>query len=141
MTQRSSRKTVLPVVFGLFLPLGLACCTKGCKKDEPPPPMPSAAPAPTPSAPLVLAVEDAGPDVVDASDGGKKKVYGGGSSSGGLKACCNALSQNAASAPPPTSLYLMQAAAYCNAAAAQGKTSAAGIAGMLKGAGMPAACR
>ncbi|MBK7581481.1 MAG: acyltransferase [Myxococcales bacterium] len=124
----------------MLLPAGIAFHA-GCKKEEPPPPLPSAAPASTPSAPLVLEVEDAGDDgdAADADADAKKGTY---VPSASLKACCNALAQNAASAPPPTNMYMMQAAAACNAAVAQGKTSVAGIvSGALKGASMPAACR
>jgi hypothetical protein len=136
-----TRTLLAPIALGLMLPatvLGYA----GCKKDEPPPPLPSAAPANTPSAPLVLEVEDAGEDVEDAD--ADAKPTGPYKPAASLKACCAALQQNAASAPPPTNMYMLQAAAVCNAAAAQGKdkASAAGIiSGALKGAGMPAACR
>ena len=136
-------KSLAPLAIGLILPLG-GLVYSGCKKDEPPPPLPSAAPAATPSAPLELAVEDASPDVEDASDADADAKPGPYKPAASLKACCAALQQNAASAPPPTNRYMMQAAAVCNAAAAQGKdkASAAGmIAGALKGAGMPAACR
>ncbi len=114
----------------------------GCEKDEPPPPLPAATAEEKPEEPLVLEAEDAG----EEEDAAVKKVGGGGTfrKKSDLAACCAALQQNAANAPPPTNLYLGQAAAYCQALAAQGKdkaSAASGIAGMLKGAGMPGACR
>jgi hypothetical protein len=90
----------------------------------------------------VLEVEDAGEDVEDADADAKK--LGPYKPAASLKACCAALSQNAASAPPPTNMYMLQAAAACNAAVAQGKDKASVVgivSGALKGAGMPAACR
>lgn len=138
-----TRTLLAPIALGLMLPLGVALYS-GCKKDEPPPPLPSAAPATTPSAPVVLEVEDAGDDG-DADDGDASDAKKGvGVPAASLKACCNALAQNAASAPPPTNMYMMQAAAACNAAVAQGKDKASVVgivSGALKGAGMPAACR
>jgi hypothetical protein len=135
----------LAIAIGALLPLA-AFSAPGCKKDEPPPPLPSAAPAPAPAAPVVLAPEDAGPDVEDAGedvvDAGKK--VGKGTGSGGLARCCAALQQNAASAPPPTNTYMLQAAAVCNAAVAAGKdkNSVVGaLSGAVRGAGLPAACR
>lgn len=138
-----TRTWLAPLCLGLTIPLSLVFYG-GCKKDEPPPPLPSAAPATTPSAPVELAVEDSGPDVEDASDADAdaKKVTGPAGPS--MKACCNALAQNAASAPPPTNMYMQAAAAACSAAVAQSKDKAtiSGIvAGALKGAQMPAACR
>jgi hypothetical protein len=136
-----TRTLLAPLAIGLMLPAS-ALAYAGCKKEEPPPPLPSAAPANTPTAPLVLEVEDAGEDVEDAD--ADAKPTGPYKPAASLKACCAALQQNAASAPPPTNMYMLQAAAVCNAAAAQGKdkASAAGIiSGALKGAGMPAACR
>jgi hypothetical protein len=140
------RTVLAPIALGLLVSSSLIS-GPGCKKDEPPPPLPSAAPAPTPAAPVVLAPEDAGPDVFDAGEDAAdaadaKKVVGGGSS--GLQRCCAALQQNAASAPPPTNVYMLQAAAACNAAVAAGKdkSSILGVvAGALRGAGLPGACR
>ena len=144
-SQSVVRNVALPIVIGVLVPLA-AFSAPGCKKDEPPPPLPSAAPAPTPAAPVVLAPEDAGPDVVDAGedvvDAAVKRGTGGGG--GGLARCCAALQQNAASAPPPTNTYMLQAAAVCNAAVAAGKdkNSVVGaLSGALRGAGLPAACR
>lgn len=137
-----TRTLLAPLALGLLVPVSVVFYS-GCKKDEPPPPLPSAAPVNTPSAPVVLEVEDAGEDVSDASDASDAKK-GTGVAASSLKACCNALAQNAASAPPPTNMYMMQAAAACQAAVAQGKdkSSVTGIvSGALKGAGMPAACR
>lgn len=137
-----TRTWLAPLCLGLTLPLS-AVLYGGCKKDEPPPPLPSAAPATTPSAPLVLEVEDAGDDG-DAADGDADGPKGPFKPAASMKACCNALSQNAASAPPPTNMYLLSAAAACNAAVVQGKdksTISGIVAGALKGAGMPAACR
>jgi hypothetical protein len=137
-----TRTLLAPLALGLLLPLGVLSYS-GCKKDEPPPPLPSAAPANTPSAPLVLEVEDAGPDVEDADADADVKI-GPYKPAASMKACCAALQQNAASAPPPTNIYMMSAAAACNAAVAQGKdksTIVGIVSGALKGAGMPAACR
>jgi hypothetical protein len=143
----SALKTVLaPLAVGLLVPVSFFSW-QGCKKDEPPPPLPSAAPAPTPAAPVQLAPEDAGSDVVDsaiedANAADAKKVVG--TASSGLKRCCAALQQNAASAPPPTNVYMLQAAAVCNAAVAAGKDKnnvIGALAGALKGAGLPASCR
>jgi len=114
----------------------------GCKKEEPPPPLPSAAPVATaPPAPLQLKPIDAGaPPAPSAS----AKPVGHGSGGGGLGPCCAALSQNATMQAEPTKSYMMQAAAMCQAFAAQGKDKAA-LGGMLmtvlKGAGMPTACK
>jgi len=113
----------------------------GCKKDEPPPPLPSAQPVATNTAPLELKPEDAGLPPPEA--GPPKKVYKGGGG-GGLSACCAALAQNATMAPEQNKAYMLQAAAMCQAFAAQGKDKAAvaGILmGALKGAGMPTACK
>jgi hypothetical protein len=138
-----TRAWLAPLCLGLMIPV-CPVLYAGCKKDEPPPPLPSAAPATTPSAPVELAVEDAGPDVDEAGDADADAPKGPFKSAPSMKACCNALSQNAASAPPPTNMYMMTAAAACNAAVAQGKdksTITGIVSGALKGAGMPAACR
>jgi hypothetical protein len=141
--QSVTRTWIAPLALGLTIPL-TAALYAGCKKEEPPPPLPSAAPATTPSAPVELVVEDAGPDVEDAADADAdaKKVTGQPGAS--MKACCNALAQNAASAPPPTNMYMQAAAQACTTAVAQSKdksTISGIVAGMLKGAQMPAACR
>ncbi len=115
----------------------------GCKKDEPPPPLPSAAPVATaPPAPLQLKPEDAGVAAPTPVDAGKKVAKGGGGG-GGLGPCCAALQQNAASAPPPNNGYMLQAAAMCQALNKQGAGRAAigSILGLLRGAGLPAACK
>jgi hypothetical protein len=114
-----------------------------CKKEEAPPPLPSAAPATEPAP--VLALEtvklpepDAGTEVKKATGGGVAKT------ASNLQACCNALAQNAANAPEPTATYMKQAAATCGVLAAQGKDSGSAVAilaGLLKGAGLPAACK
>jgi hypothetical protein len=122
--------------------LASASCLPGCKKDEPPPPLPvEPAPVATAEAPLELKPEDAGvpPKPVE-----KPKTGGTASSSGSLQNCCAALTQNAANAPEPTRTYMVQAAAMCSAAAAQGKDKASimgVITGALKGAGLPVACK
>ncbi|MEZ4226932.1 MAG: hypothetical protein R3B13_38680 [Polyangiaceae bacterium] len=135
------RSLLAPVGLGLMLSASSVIYT-GCKKDEPPPPLPSSEPAAAPSAPLQLAIEDAGPEADADADAAKPK--GPYKPAASLKACCAALAQNAASAPPPTNMYMLQAAAACNAAVAQGKDKGSVVAvvqGALKGAGMPAACR
>jgi hypothetical protein len=136
----------LSLLTSLALTIGavsLSAGYTGCKKDEPPPPLPSAAPETTASAPpLELLPEDAGPLVEDADAAPPKRGKGGGGSS--VKKCCDALQQNSHSAPEPNATYLKQAAATCYAMAAggQGQPSVLGaISGMLRGAGMPAACR
>jgi hypothetical protein len=138
-----TRTWLAPLCLGLTIPLS-AAFYGGCKKDEPPPPLPSAAPATTPSAPVELAVEDAGPDVEDASDADADAKKGVGVPTSSMKACCTALAQNAASAPPPSNLYMQYAAQACTAAVAQSKdksTITGIVSGALKGAQMPAACR
>ena len=113
----------------------------GCKKDEPPPPLPSAAPQATPPPqpvelqPIAEAAPDAG--VVPEA----KKAVGGGAKPVSLSACCAALEQNAASAPPENAVYWKQAAAFCKAQGSVNPTVVNIIAGMLKGAGLPASCK
>lgn len=130
-------------LFQHFAPLSLtaAIFAIGCKKEEPPPPLPSAQPVTANTAPLQLKPEDAGvPPPVDAAPPKK----GGGHGGGGLSACCAALQQNSTMAPEPTKTYMVQAAAMCQALAAQGKDKAAVggmLLGALRGAGMPAACK
>jgi hypothetical protein len=114
----------------------------GCKKDEAPPPLPTAA-APVAEPSPVLAIEPV-PDVVPDAGGPAKKVTGGVAAASNLKACCSALAQNAASAPEPNATYMKQAAATCDVLAAQGKDKGslmAVVTGMLRGAGLPAACK
>jgi hypothetical protein len=122
--------------------LGLvALLVTACDKEAPPPPpLPPAEPAAA-SAPLELKVLDAGVEEPPEEDKPKGK---GGARPGGLAPCCAALQQNATMAPEPTKTYMVQAAAFCSAAAAQGQDRAAAmgmILGMLKGAGLPAACK
>lgn len=141
---RFARTLIAPVALGLLLPL-LALYGCRCEKDPPPPPLPSSTATATTSVPPVeLTLEDAGDDG-DAADGDAADAKKGTAvPTASLKACCDALSGNAASAPPPTNIYLMQAAAACSAAVAQGKDKASVIgivSGALKGAGMPAACK
>lgn len=129
----------------ILSPLSLAMTTwlaTGCKKDEPPPPLPSAAPVATAPAPLQLKPEDAGVKALPV-DAGKKKVAGKGGGGGGLGPCCAALQQNAASAPPPTNGYMLQAAAMCQTLNAQGagKAAVGSLLGLMRGAGLPAACK
>ncbi|HMA94088.1 MAG TPA: hypothetical protein VKP30_15460 [Polyangiaceae bacterium] len=130
------------LLVSVALPISLLAFT-GCKKDDPPPPLPSAASA-APEPNPVLAIEPV-PDVVpDAGVPVKKGGGGVASPAANLQACCNALAQNAASAPEPNATYMKQAAGTCGVLAAQGKdkgTLIAAIAGLLKGAGLPAACK
>lgn len=139
MKAKFSKRIVLPVVVGLIVPLAGVV---GCEKDEPPPPLPSAAPKTEPTEELTLEPEDAGVDDADAD--ADKKPTGPYKPGPSLKACCAALSQNANSAPEPQATYMRQAAATCNAmvASGQGKGTILGaVRGVLKGAGMPSACR
>lgn len=133
---------VLSITLAVAL-AGIVAAPLACKKDEPPPPLPSAAPAatPTPQAPVELAPEPvAAPAASDAGAPKKVGVGGGGSS---LKKCCAALRQNAASAPEPNKTYMLNAAAMCDGMAASGQTGsiAGAIQGLLRGAGMPSACK
>jgi hypothetical protein len=130
------------LLISLVLPIA-SLSFVSCKKEEAPPPLPSAAPASEP-APL-LALEPVNTPEPDAGTE-VKKVGGGGVAkpSGNLQACCNALRQNAASAPEPTKTYMGQAADTCGVLAAQGKEAGSAIAiltGLLRGAGVPAACK
>lgn len=130
------------LLVSVALPISLLAFT-GCKKDDPPPPLPSAASA-APEPNPVLAIEPV-PDVVPDAGAPVKKGGGGvATPAANLQACCNALAQNAASAPEPNATYMKQAAGTCGVLAAQGKdkgTLVAAIAGLLKGAGLPAACK
>jgi hypothetical protein len=137
-------KAHVALVLGSLLPAVLFGGCNRCNPDKDPEPLPEASTTTT-TPETSLEVEDAGEDVEDAAadaDADAKKPVG--VPAANLKACCQALSQNAASAPPPTNLYMQQAAAACLAAVAQGKdksTITGIVAGALKGAGMPAACR
>jgi hypothetical protein len=134
-------RKMAPATLGLVFPLVASLMATSCKKEEPPPPLPAAAVASEePAAPL--AMEPIPEPIPDAGAPVKKGVGGGAASS--LTACCNALMQNAASAPEPNATYMKQAAATCGSLAAQGKdkASVAGILiGMMRGAGLPAACK
>lgn len=129
------------LVFAVALPL-TSLSFVSCKKDEAPPPLPSAtavteAAPPVAIEPIVTPEPDAG---VAATKGGK----GGGAKASNLQACCAALAQNAANMPEPNATYMKQAAGTCGLLAAQGKdsgTAVAILAGILKGAGMPASCK
>lgn len=119
----------------------LALAAPGCKQDEAPPPLPEAKPAPTPTT-LELAPpeeEDAGAEEEKPKPTGK----GGAKAGGALSACCAALRQNAASAPPETAGHMLNAASLCDAANATGTKAGflATLGGLLKGAGIPAACK
>lgn len=131
-----------PAVIGLLISASAASVV-GCKKDEPPPPLPTAAPTTTatPTAPLVLAPEV---PVASAAPVDSAKKVGGTGVATSFANCCKALSQNAASAPEPTKTTMTQAAAMCNSmvsAGAGGPTVVTAIQGLLRGVGMPSACR
>jgi hypothetical protein len=136
-------RTITRLLVSLALPVS-SLVVVGCKKDEAPPPLPTATAAPAPEPSPVLAIEPV-PDVApDAGPVTARKVGGAAAPAANMQACCNALAQNAASAPEPNATYMKQAAATCGVLAAQGKDKGslvAVIAGMLKGAGMPAACK
>ncbi len=112
----------------------------GCKKDEPPPPLPSAAPqaAPPPQPVELQPIAEAAPDAGAAP---AVKAAGGGAKPVSLSACCAALEQNAANAPEPNATYMKQAAAFCKAQGGANPAIVNVIAGMLKGAGLPASCK
>jgi hypothetical protein len=115
----------------------------GCKKDEAPTPLPTAAATVSEPSP-VLAIEPVADVVPDAGAATKKVTGGGVAAASNLKACCAALAQNAASSPEPNATYMKQAAGTCEVLAAQGKDKGslvAVISGMLRGAGLPAACK
>jgi len=118
--------------------LGMLSLTS-CKKEEPPPPLPSAAATPTPAPqavelqPIAEAVADAGTAVTKKATGGGKPVS--------VSACCAALEQNAASAPEPNATYMKQAAAFCRAQGGSNPAVLGALQGMLRGAGLPAACK
>jgi hypothetical protein len=125
----------------------------GCKKKEediPPPPPAAPAPTPAPTPVTITTEEEAAAPVEDAAPDVKKVVphVSAPADVAGLRACCQALQQNAASMPPPTNTYALQAAQVCSSlvsALAAGATTKAGamgsIAGILKGANLPPACR
>ncbi|MFO7180151.1 MAG: hypothetical protein DIU78_015740 [Pseudomonadota bacterium] len=118
-----------------FSLLAVLALPLGCQKDEPPPPLPAPPPtasAPTETAPIEL-LPEAPPPEPTASTTPTKTGGSGGSS---LKKCCSALRQNAEHAPEPNKTYMLQAAALCDAGAQM-----PAITSMLKGAGLPAACK
>jgi hypothetical protein len=134
MKPTKTAQVLAPLFVCLLVPV-LGAGTTGCKKDEPPPPLPSATPtaAPTPPpAPIELVPEEAPAPSASASATAPKGT-GTGSS---FKKCCAALRQNAASAPEPNKTYMMNAATACDMGAQMPALS-----GMLRGAGMPAACK
>ena len=143
-----TRRLPLAALTATLLPFVLALVVNGCKKEEePPPPPPPPPPTPVVTAPpaVVAPEEDAGADADagDASDGAVKKS-GPPSDPSGLKACCNALRQNGPTMPPPFNSYAPAAAGACDALAASARDRASALAtirGMMKGAGMPAACQ
>ena len=112
----------------------------GCKKDEPPPPLPSAAPqaAPPPQPVELQPIAEAAPDAAVAPT---VRATGGGAKPVSLSACCAALAQNAANAPEPNATYMKQAADFCKAQGGANPAIINIIAGMLKGAGLPASCK
>ena len=124
-----SRLRFWPLLAALALPLG-------CQKDEPPPPLPAppAASATTDTAPIELLPEAPPPEPTASATATPTKT--GGSSGSSIKKCCAALRQNAESAPEPNKTYMLQAAAVCDAGAQM-----PAITSMLKGAGLPTACK
>jgi hypothetical protein len=70
-----------------------------------------------------------------------KSASGGGVKAASIAACCAALEQNAASAPEPNATYMKQAAAFCKAQGGANPAAINVIAGMLRGAGLPASCK
>ena len=127
--------TLLAPLFVCLLVPVLGAGATGCKKDEPPPPLPSASPvaaAPTPPpAPVEILPEE--PPAPSASASAAPPKTGTTSS---LKKCCSALRQNAASAPEPNKTYMLTAAQACDMGA-----GIPALSSMLRGAGMPAACK
>jgi hypothetical protein len=111
-----------------------------CKKEEAPPPLPSAAPqaAPVPQAVELQPIAEA---ALDASVAAAPKGASGGGAKVSISACCAALEQNAANAPEPNATYMKQAAAFCKAQGSANPAIVNVIAGMLRGAGMPASCK
>jgi hypothetical protein len=138
----------IPVLCAALLPLVIAACANGCKKesDELPPAPSAVTPPPVASpaavAPIVPEEPDAGADAADA-EADVKKATGGGGDPTGVRKCCQALAQNANSAPPEQKAYYMSAAAACNGMinSPQGRQALASLRGLLMGASMPAACQ
>jgi hypothetical protein len=138
------KKPTLSAIAAPVLALGLLSVV-ACKKDEPPPPPPPPPPPTAAPEPVVVAPEeDAGLDAPeDAPPDVKPTGTGKPADPTGLRACCAALRQNAASMPPPNNMYALQAAAACDGlvASGQGKAALGGLAGMMKGMGLPPACK
>ena len=116
----------------------LATGVVACHKDDPPPPLPpEPAPtvAPTPSQ-IKIEAEDAGAPPAPSAhiiDGSHRS----------FAKCCFALLHNAALAPEPNKTYLNSAGNLCSNMVAAGKSGpsiVSAVQGMLRGAGMPAAC-
>jgi len=63
------------------------------------------------------------------------------SGQGSVAACCADLERNAATAPEPNASYLKQAANFCKTQGSGNPATISILAGMLRGAGMPASCR
>lgn len=135
-TSKNLTKTCLIACLGA----ALSMASLGCQKEEEPPPLPTAKPAPTPSTLAILPEEeDAGGPKEE-----KKKTGTGTGRRGALSACCSALRQNAANLPEPSKGHMLTAAAACDAANASGTPTNAftgTLAGLLRGASMPPACR
>lgn len=117
----------------------LALGVLGCTHDEPPPPLPSPPPSavPTPT-PVVIQVEDAGAAPAPAATTKKASAP-----TASFAKCCSALLQNATLAPEPNKTYFNAAANVCSSMAAAGKSGPSilsAVQGLLRGAGMPAAC-
>jgi hypothetical protein len=128
-----------PVLCGLALTSMLATLAlTSCKKDEPPPPLPSAAPQVT-SAPQAVELQPIAEAIPDAAASTVAKKVAGKPAS--IAACCAALEQNAASAPEPNKTYMLQAAAFCKSQGAANAAIVGVLQGMLRGAGLPAACK
>ena len=135
MKPTKKAQVLAPLLVSLLVPaLGAAT---GCKKDEPPPPLPSAtapvvaAPVATPE-PIQLEPE---PEALPSASASVTPPKGTGTGSS-IKKCCSALRQNAANAPEPNKTYMLQAAAACDAGA-----QVSGLMTMLRGVGLPAACK
>ena len=127
-------------ILGALLVAAAATAAVGCNKDEPPPPLPAPKASVAPKVePLKIEEVDAGAPKEEPKGKG-----GPGKPATSFAACCAALRQNAASAPKPNSDYMLQAAAMCDALAAQGQNKATimpAILGALRGASLPAGCR
>ena len=132
---------VAAISTALLLPLLITISGNiaGCKKDEPPPPMPEGTAQGTAPVQTIDVPVDAPEEVGDA-DADAKPTGGGGSN---IMACCNALANAAGQSPPPNNMYLKAAADYCMGASKAPNTrqTLSQIAGMLRGASLPGACR